>query len=857
MSVLPLPDTESGPPPVLPPKGRSGRRVMVALLLTLLLALFVPPYVNLQRFRATLESSIGGALGRRVTIGAANLRLLPRPGFDFNGFTVYDDPSISAEPMLRADTVTASLRLASLWRGRLEIASLTLRDLSLNVVRAPDRRWNVEGLLTRASRLPSAPTALPRAEQRPRFPYIEAENGRINFKLGQEKKSFALVDAEFSLWQAQEDEWNLRLNARPVRTDFNLSDTGRVRVSGTVRRAASFRDTPLDLRITLERAQLGQLTTLVYRRDRGWRGTANATAAVAGTPGDLQLTLDATVDDFRRYDIVAGGAYTLHARCTGGYSIDTAALSKLLCALPAGNGQVTVRGEVVHLFSERQYDISIAAKDLAFQELVRFAQHAKRDLPPDLTAEGEVDAAFTFQTTPTDPARRQSWIGGGSTNGLVLRSRTLGPPLELGSIKFHLEPPAGATPKRGRPPVPSGPLQLVLAPFALDLGAHTPAIASALVTRADYTISVQGDADLGRLLNVAQGLGIPAPQHPVSGAAHLDLEVRGAWAGFAAPLPTGTVQLKNATLNLAAATESLRVSSAAIALAPDQVSITALSAAFTGMHSTLEGSIQLPRRCDFGPQCLVRFDLRADELSTDELNRLLNPQFRRRAWYQFFSGSGEPNGSKKFHAEGHIAAGKLLIKTVLANHASADLKLADGRLELSNIRADVLGGKHQGRWLADFTGNTPSYSGSGTLDGISLAQVSTLMRDNWASGAAHLDYQTNLAGWTATDLVESLTAKVDFLWHDGVLKHVELRGSPLRFSQFTGHAELDDGQVTFTASSLKSPSGAYQVEGTASLARELALKLAPSNGAAIAISGTLQKPHIAAGPPAARAALKP
>ncbi len=828
---------------------------MFALVLTILLALFVPPYVNLKRFRATLESSLGRALQRRVTIGSANLRLLPRPGFDFSGFTVYDDPTLSNEPMLRADGVTASLRLTSLWRGRLEIASLSLRGVSLNVVRAADGRWNVEGLLARASQVPTAPTALPRAEQRPRFPYIEAEDGRINFKLGQEKKAFTLVDAEFSVWLAQEDEWHLRLNARPVRTDFNLSDTGRFRLSGTVRRAASFRDTPLDLRLSLERAQLGQLTTLVYDRDRGWRGTTNATAVLAGTPAKLQIVLDAGIDDFRRYDIVTPGSYALRARCTADYSVDSARLSGILCTLPAGDGQVALRGEILHPFADRQYDLSIAAKDIAMQELVRFAQHAKRDLPLDLAADGDLDAAFTFQTHPRDPSRLQSWIGGGSTNGLVLRSRTLGPALELGAIKFNIQPALNGKARRPLPASPPPPLQLVLAPIAVDLGARAPATVRGVVTRADYAFAVQGDADLARLLNVAQGLGIPAPQRTLAGAAHLDLEIRGAWAGFGAPLPVGNVQIKNATLNLPAANAPLRVSSALVSLAPDQSSINLVSAAFEGVRGAFDGSIQLPRRCDLGPQCLVRFDLRADELTTDELNRLFNPNLRKRAWYQLFSGGG-PSGLRKLHAEGHISAGRLQIKTLLANRASADVKLADGRLELSNARADLLSGKHQGRWLADFNG-TPSYSGSGRLEGASLAQVSALMHDNWAAGTAQISYQVNLAGWSAADLVESLTAKLDFQWRDGILRHLAVRGAePLRFSRFHGHAELDDGKLTFSNSSIESASGIYQLDGKASLGRELQVKLTPKSGPVIAIDGTLQKPHIAARPAASPVALK-
>ncbi len=78
--------------------------------------------------------------------------------------------------------------------------------------------WNLQSLLLRASQTPAAPTAKARPEARLRFPYIEGEGGRINFKSGMEKKVYALSEADFALWLASENEWNLRLRARPMRT---------------------------------------------------------------------------------------------------------------------------------------------------------------------------------------------------------------------------------------------------------------------------------------------------------------------------------------------------------------------------------------------------------------------------------------------------------------------------------------------------------------------------------------------------------------------------------------------------------------------------------------------------------------
>src|SRR5882757_9863285 len=223
------------------------KRIIAAIAFLLLLGIFLPPQINGARFSKRLAAQLSSALGRQVKIGSVNFRLLPRPGFDLYDFEVLDDPAFSAEPLLMCGKVTADLRLTSLWQGRLEIANLKLTDdvapPSLNLVYARDH-WNLESLLLRVEQVPTAPTAKRSAEQRSRFPYIEASGGRINLKLGPEKKPYALTNTDFAFWLAAEDTWHIRLEGHPVRTDMNLSDTGTVRVEGDVKRATNLRDMP-------------------------------------------------------------------------------------------------------------------------------------------------------------------------------------------------------------------------------------------------------------------------------------------------------------------------------------------------------------------------------------------------------------------------------------------------------------------------------------------------------------------------------------------------------------------------------------------------------------------------------------
>ena len=116
---------------------RSRRGVAAVAALLLILFLFRP---GVYRLRNRIATSIGSALGRRVALDNVRLHLLPRPGFDLEGLVIYDDPSFSAEPMIRAQDVSAAIRFRSLLRGRLEIATLSATEPSINLVRSNEGR---------------------------------------------------------------------------------------------------------------------------------------------------------------------------------------------------------------------------------------------------------------------------------------------------------------------------------------------------------------------------------------------------------------------------------------------------------------------------------------------------------------------------------------------------------------------------------------------------------------------------------------------------------------------------------------------------------------------------------------------
>ncbi len=500
---------------------RTRRRVMWATLLVVVLGLLLlPPFINVNRYRKRVADSISRALGREVSVSGIELKLLPRPGLVLSNFVVAEDPSYGAEPMLRAATVTAYLRLTSLWRGRLEIGTLDLDTPSLNLVRRSDGHWNLEELVERTAQVASAPTAKTRPEARPRFPYVEASTGRINFKLGQVKKAFAFTDADFALWLDSESQWGIRLEGRPMRTDVGISDTGVLKVDGRFQRGYALRNTPVNFKVSLTGGPLGQVTKLIYGHDRGWRGTLSSNAVLTGTPAGLGLTLDAQVDDFRRYDIALGEALRLRVHCTGTYSSPDDLLHDVQCESPVGQGVLKVRGSAQGWLGEA-YDLGIAAEQLPAERLVALARHAKKDLPTDLTATGDVEAVFTVRKLRGGVP---VWGGGGRCQQFALHAGVLKQDLEIGEVQFVVPSASVKSKRSARTSSPSSKrlaskaqstvsagLRLVVKPFPISLGATSPATASAVFDPQHYSIDLSGEAELARLLNVGKALGVGTP----------------------------------------------------------------------------------------------------------------------------------------------------------------------------------------------------------------------------------------------------------------------------------------------------------------------------------------------------------
>jgi hypothetical protein len=858
----------------------SKRRIVAAAALIVLLLFVLRP--GASRLKSRIISSISSGVGRPVDIGSVHLRLLPRPGFDLENVVVYDGPAFGAEPMLRASEVTAALRLTSLLRGRLEIARLDLTEPSLNLVHAPGGRWNLEALLERTAHIPLAPTGKAKTEPRPGFPYIQATSARINFKNGPEKKPYALINADFSLWQDSENSWGIRLKAQPFRTDLNLNDTGLLQVNGTWQRADNLRETPLRFTVEWNHAQLGQFTKFFTGNDQGWRGEVLLDVTLEGTPAKLQITSSASIQDFRRYDIASGQALRVAGHCGGEYSSFNHMFHGILCSAPVGSGVVTLEGDM-GLPGSHSYGLTLTADNVPASAAAVLVERAKKNLPEDLVAGGTLSGnlairgnAATASNLPLSSLQLSNLQFEGRGEIANFRLASAANKAEIGpeTIPFLLttgEPAAQKLAVRKSAAsmrFPDGP-HVEFGPFPVAIGRVAP-IARGWVNRGGYNISIAGEAEIAKSLRVARMFGLAALQAASESTAQVDLQIAGLWAersngttsGFTGPQVTGTAKLRNVRVALRGVAGPVEIVSADMQLLPDEVRVTKLSA--KAADTAWTGSLEMPRGCGTPGACEVHFILNADQIALGELRAWVNPSPKERPWYRVLE--SDPQAGPPFlasvRASGQVSADRLQMQSLAATRVSAKVTLDGGKLGISELSGDFLGGKHRGEWQADFSGKPAVCSGSGSLTGVSLALLADAMKDSWIAGTASATYEVK--GSCPAEFWASAEGTLQFEMKDGALPHVALGedAEALRVTRLAGQARLQAGEIAMKDARLDSPGGKFLVSGSASLKGELDFRLAKvpagATAAGYTVTGTVGEPRVVPLPGAeTQARLKP
>ncbi|MGA2252787.1 MAG: AsmA family protein [Terracidiphilus sp.] len=646
----------SAPKPDIEPATKSWLRRHIRLTLGLsivipiLLLIFVPPYIGITRYKSHITQLVSASLGRPVRLSSVELRMLPRPGFVLTDLDVDEDPAFGAEPVLHADTVVASVRLFSLWRGRLALDRISVDQASLNLVRNPDGRWNADSLFRTAA---PAPDTAVTATRRP-LPYMEATNSRINVKFGIEKIPFSLTNTDASLWR-EDDGWHIRLRGQPARTDIptDQADTGIVRLEATMRPASQLSHMPLHVEMDWRKAQLGQLSLLILGSDEDWRGDLTGELHADGSVNALTISTRLRATGVHRAEFEPVNALDFDANCSFLYHFSARFFEKIECNSPVGDGRVHLTGSMPA--SPAGPQLALELDKIPAQAPLDLLHTLRGNFNQSLSAQGSFSGKMTYATGAADPpqtpdaqtpgapsmTRLHRAMGGkapspslqGSFTGQNLRltGQGLDNPISIASLVLS---PA--------PPQPNQPPSLTAA-IAVPTGAPAPLAITAQLNHRGFDLAIRGASSLPALRDLARATGIAqdgaltqvtsSANAPIS----LDLRVSGPWftsTSFAAATPnpdegaktlSGSVALRNAAWKPDFLASPVDLGSATLRFENGLAIWDGVTFAYGPPANRIRGTatLAMPLPCSSGELCAPHFTVRFTALDLATLQQAL------------------------------------------------------------------------------------------------------------------------------------------------------------------------------------------------------------------------------------------
>jgi len=858
-------------------QGRQKKRGRLWLALVALLALvavlagiFVPPFLSVSRYKSQITHLMAASLGRPVRLSSVSLRLLPRPGFVLYDLTVEEDPAFGAEPLLRASTVTAHIRLLSLWRGRLELSEVSVDDASLNLVRSLDGSWNLDSLFrTAATKAGSSNSAQNHA---PPFPYIAATNSRVNFKNGVEKLPFSLVDTDLSFWQAEPGEWRIRLRGQPARTDvsLDLADTGIVELNATARKAPELRQMPIHLDLEWRDAQLGQLTRLGTGSDVGWRGDLRGEVHLDGTAASAQINTRLRATDVHRAEFAPAAPMDFDANCVFVYHYSERSLEKLVCDSPLGTGHIRLAGDLPGNSARPHFSVEFDRIPVAAG--LDALRTVRSGIGPDLEATGTASGKITYAETPAgkvsekNPAKAGPVRGAKSAaakgsgpaspltgsftiDGFRLSGGGLSRPIQ--APKLVLEPAAET----------EGHEQALAGTVAVPMGGATPLSVNVHLWLKGYQVAMRGPVSIARGRELAHAVGIHQASVMDSLAGDplaVDLSAEGPWlpaqeipfgifppaAAAPAPLPpkpavpkaaaddagtpaaipaadslSGTVTVRNANWKADYLANHVEISEATL-----HVNLVAGlgdsvwdPVAFS--YGPLKGtaSFRVPGSCETPVPCPSQFQVQFGELDAATVQTaILGAHEKGTLLSDLIDRLRSSSAPVWPQLEGTVKADSLVLGPVTLKDAVAELNFKPTGAEITSLAANLLGGSiHASGTLA--TGDKPAYTLQGDFDKLNPAAVGQLLGEDWRGGTFDANGKIELTGYTGADLAASANGALHFEWRHGAMGGA-VPPALTRFDRWTGDAAIADGKIALGQDEVVQGARRHAVDAAVTLA---------------------------------------
>jgi hypothetical protein len=844
--------------------------------------------VRTHRVHAYLVRHLERAFGRPVEVAHFSVLILPSPSLDAEEITVGEDPEFGNEYFLRAEHLSAGLRWTGFLRGRFEFGTLSLSRPSLNLVRSNEGRWNLERWLPPAKI--NVPGGLPavynvaRALGTPanHLTRINGDDGRVNFKIVDEKLPFALTNVSGVVEQLTPGRWQLQLVAAPWRSGAALQTAGTVSVRGDVA-GTSARLRPAEFHLHWSDGSLADLLRLFRGRDYGIRGefALDATAKSGTGPvasqsapyGDWSFEMQARATEIHRWDLTERSDNPrMNVSLEGLLNVATgkAIAQRILVETAKSN----LRGTASAMISANpSWEIYLDSAGVQAADLLNWYRAFQPDVDDALTVNQYFTGVMTLGGWPL-----QMKEAAFSSEGGEARIPGISAPIRIGAI-------AGG---RYRDTLTIEPFRVTYALSSARAesaasaavkkrgGAEARGVASVglthnFVQRVGH-ISVDGHVDRAEdALRVAQAFGRTVNHGwELTGGATASLHWD--WNGATPRHWNGRVDVSNAELQAVGLNQPLKL--AKTSLNWKDGLRTALIIDVDGFGANWSGSINEDPVTDLDGSAKWRFQLHGDHLDATELDRWIGPRARP-GWLQRLLPSllgGTPQAPnehaselvRRINAEGELRVDEFTMEKLKFQQVRADGSLDDLHLEVREADAQWAGGKVRARVAARFLPR-PSYEVTADLDQVNLAQLPAPARATeryagTASGTVHFTTR----GVGRDELLAQLAGRGDVRMRNIEFRGWDVNASVAEGEPRTGESRWSAGEGTFTLRDrgiilpglrLESGREATLVKGTVSFGRDADLTIQTTSdgrreiravepGHILKISGPLDIPRV-------------
>jgi uncharacterized protein involved in outer membrane biogenesis len=824
-----------------------GITVLIVVVVVLALAAIVPHFIDVNRYRAQIQTQLEQRLSRPVSLGQMHASLLP-PSVKIENTVIGEDKNFqTGRPFASAQTLTVSLRLLPLLHGDFQVNSIELKRPQVELVRNPQGIWNFASLGKNTSAASPAPQKSRSASGTQPSQPEQKPSSQQSFSLGELKLTdgtVAVTDEQNRQPRAVYDHIDLSLiNFAPGKPfSFDLAvhlpgqgtQVARLQGTGGPIDQVGMINTPFDGSIRLDQVSLSGVQKFLNSptlADTNATITGNAT--VKSQSGKVSSKGNLKIENAVVHGNEVGYPIALNYDATADLASDFIDIDH--ADIKLGATPISVSGTFNAKNTPAVIDAKLNADNVSIAEIARLAASFGYAFNPNMQASGQITADVHAQGSTLAPVLN----GTVSARNLVISGKDLPQPVKVPEIQLALSPDAirsgnfmastGATTVTGR--------------FALTQYTTKSPVVNAAVQIPETQLS--------DVLNIAHSFGVRALDGIAgNGQFALNLTASGPIKDTSAMTFTGNGLLRNATIHSPQLTQPLNIQNAALAFSQNGVALNNFAGSIASTHANGHLSVK-----NFNaPQ--IALALNADKIDIAEWQKLISPgplpapssqpasqpttavrrsqpaQTSTPATARQNAQVSQPTFLDKATGGGSLNINTLTYDQLQFNNVRSTLSLDHGIIRLAPVTATVASGQSTGNITLDARGPQTQIAVNMAVQKVNANQLLSSMSK--MKDTLYGLLTSNLQGQLHTvpagqDIASTLNGKVSLDLANGKLAHVDLLQ---QLSQIAGFQSL--GQAANGATELKKLTGDFNIRNgiadTNNLQADLGVGTIAANG---------------------------